>query len=223
MSQSTTAHRPELPDQPDAHDAHDASTQRHAQAQHEPHDPHHAHDPHDPHDPGHSHDEHHDHGPHPVRDVVHVPAGEGRSVWLSGDVYTFKLTHEDSGGSLAFLEADVPPGGGPPLHIHADADEAFYLLAGELDITARGRTYAVRPGDFVFIPKGTPHRFRNNGIHTARQLLLFTPSGVDRFFLEAGRPPVPGTPPPPPESEDLPRVVAIGERHHLFQATEESR
>ncbi|MFJ1808391.1 MULTISPECIES: cupin domain-containing protein [unclassified Streptomyces] len=172
-----------------------------------------------------SHEEHgrHEHAQQPVRDIVHVRAGEGRSVWLSGDVYTVKLTHEESGGSLTFLEASVPPGGGPPLHIHADADEAFYLLSGELDITAGAHTYAVRPGDFVFIPKGTAHRFRNNGIHTARQLLLFSPSGVDRFFLEAGSTPVPGTPPPSPEAEDLPQVIAIGERHHLFQAAEEPR
>ncbi|GAA3657052.1 hypothetical protein GCM10023079_52490 [Streptomyces chitinivorans] len=170
---------------------------------------------------GHEGHDHHAHPQQPARDVLHVRAGEGRSVWLSGDVYTVKLTHEESGGSLTFLEASVPPGGGPPLHIHADADEAFYLLSGELDITAGGRNYAVRSGDFVFIPKGTAHRFRNNGLHAARQLLLFSPSGVDRFFLEAGSSPVPGTPPPPPEAEDLPRVVAIGERHHLFQAVEE--
>lgn len=156
----------------------------------------------------------------PQRDVIHVPAGEGPSVWLSGDVYTVKLRHEESGGALTLMEASVPPGGGPPLHIHADADEAFYLLSGELEITAKGRTYRVLPGDFVFIPKGTAHRFRNNGVHTARQLLLFTPSGVDRFFLEAGRAAVPGTPPPPPEDEDLAYVAEVGERHHLFQASE---
>ncbi|MFD4694484.1 cupin domain-containing protein [Streptomyces sp. NPDC058463] len=147
-----------------------------------------------------------------------MPAGEGPAVWLSGDVYTVKLKHEESGGSLTLLEASVPPGGGPPLHIHADADEAFYLLSGELDITTRESTYHVRPGDFVFVPKGTAHRFRNNGLHPARQLLLFTPSGVDRFFLEAGRKAEPGTPPPPPEDEDLEYVAGVGERYHLLQA-----
>ncbi|MBW3361772.1 cupin domain-containing protein [Streptomyces microflavus] len=150
--------------------------------------------------------------------IIHVPAGEGPSVWLSGDVYTVKLGHEESGGSLTLLEASVPPGGGPPLHIHADADEAFYLLSGELDITTRDTTYHVGPGDFVFVPKGTAHRFRNNGLHPARQLLLFTPSGVDRFFLEAGRKAEAGSPPPPPEQEDLDFVARVGERHHLFQA-----
>nr|WP_237539854.1 cupin domain-containing protein [Streptomyces sp. SID4917] len=155
------------------------------------------------------------------REVIHVPAGEGPSVWLSGDVYTVKLSHEESDGVLTLMEASVPPGGGPPLHIHADADEAFYLLSGELEISAHGRAYAVRPGDFVFIPRGTAHRFRNNGVHTARQLLLFSPSGVDRFFLEAGQEAEPGTPPPPPEAEDLAQVASIGERYHLFQASEE--
>ncbi|MFF6909220.1 cupin domain-containing protein [Streptomyces sp. NPDC012389] len=150
--------------------------------------------------------------------IIHVPAGEGPSVWLSGDVYTVKLGHEESRGSLTLLEASVPPGGGPPLHIHADADEAFYLLSGELDITTRDTTYHVGPGDFVFVPKGTAHRFRNNGLHPARQLLLFTPSGVDRFFLEAGNKAEAGSPPPPPEEEDLDFVARVGERHHLFQA-----
>ncbi|MFE0106552.1 cupin domain-containing protein [Streptomyces sp. NPDC059009] len=152
------------------------------------------------------------------RKVIHVRAGEGPSTWLSGDAYTVKLRHEESGGSLTFMEASVPPGGGPPLHVHADADEAFYLLAGELEITADGETHQVGVGDFVFVPKGTAHKFRNPGVHTARQLLLFTPSGVDRFFLEAGKQAVPGTPPPAPELEDLAYVSAVGERYQLFQA-----
>lgn len=153
------------------------------------------------------------------REPMHIPAGEGTSVWLSGDVYTVKLRKAETGGSLTLLEASVPAGAGPPLHWHADADEAFYLLAGELEITAGDQHYTARPGDFVFIPRRTPHQFRNAGAHTARQLLLFTPAGVEDFFLEAGQPAIPGTPPPPPEAEDARLVAEIGDRHHLHQAS----
>ena len=85
-------------------------------------------------------------------DPVHVGAGEGETLWLNGDVYAVKLDRERSGGSLTVLEADVPPGGGPPLHNHLHEDEAFYVLAGELEIRAGGRTYTAGVGDFVFVP-----------------------------------------------------------------------
>jgi quercetin dioxygenase-like cupin family protein len=68
-----------------------------------------------------------------AKGAVHVPAGEGESVWLVGDTYTFKATSENANASLVFLEATVPPQGGPPSHIHHREDEAFYLLEGELE------------------------------------------------------------------------------------------
>jgi hypothetical protein len=48
-------------------------------------------------------------------------AGEGRSLWVVGDRYTIKATGEETGGAFALVEALVPPGGGPPPHIHGRA------------------------------------------------------------------------------------------------------
>ncbi|WP_372350838.1 cupin domain-containing protein [Streptomyces sp. KL116D] len=42
------------------------------------------------------------------------------------------------------------------------------------------------PGDFVFIPRGTRHRFKNVGDADARMLFLFTPGGHEKFFVENG-------------------------------------
>ncbi|WP_433273761.1 cupin domain-containing protein [Actinosynnema sp. CS-041913] len=153
--------------------------------------------------------------------AVHVPASEGRSVWLNGDVYVVKLDRLSSGGSLTVLEADVPPGGGPPVHNHANEDEAFYLLAGELDIHAGSRTYTAVAGDLVFIPRGTFHGFRNNTTRVARQLLLFTPGGFEGFFLELGEDAVPGTPPPPTTPNPFERVVDVGSRYGSFPPPED--
>jgi quercetin dioxygenase-like cupin family protein len=153
--------------------------------------------------------------------AVHVASGEGTSVWLSGDLYTVKLDGAASGGSLTVMEGTVPPGAGPPRHIHLDADEAFFLLEGELEIAAADEVYRAREGDFVFIRRGTAHRFHNVGDRVAKQLLLFTPAGVEGFFLEAGTPAVPGTPPPPASAADNARAAAVGERYHLMQSPEE--
>jgi quercetin dioxygenase-like cupin family protein len=151
-------------------------------------------------------------------DVIHVAQADGPTVWLSGDVYTVKLGARESGGSLAVIEGSVPPGAGPPAHMHADADEAFYVLSGELLISAGEQEYPARAGDLVFIPRGTYHRFRNTGLHPARQLLLYVPAGAEGFFREAGRLAEPGAPPPAPDHADNQRAAAIGERFGLFQA-----
>lgn len=150
-------------------------------------------------------------------EFLHVPSGEGETVWLNGDVYTVKIGTRESGGSLALLKASVPPGGGPPLHTQGNEDEAFYLLDGELEIYAGDTTVHAGPGDFVFIPRNTAHGFRNTGLRPARQLLVFSPGGVERFFTEAGVPAVAGQPVPPFDPADNPRAVVVGARHHSFQ------
>jgi hypothetical protein len=58
------------------------------------------------------------------KSVRHVPAGQGRSIWAVGDTYSFKVTGTETDGMLTVFEASVPPGAGPPPHIHHDADEA---------------------------------------------------------------------------------------------------
>jgi quercetin dioxygenase-like cupin family protein len=82
------------------------------------------------------------------------------------------------------MEAIVPPGGGPPPHIHHREQEAFYVLEGTLDIQMGGQMVQASAGDFVHIPIGTVHSFRNNGDSVARQLLIFSPGGMERFFEE---------------------------------------
>ncbi|MEY9212376.1 quercetin dioxygenase-like cupin family protein [Thermobifida halotolerans] len=150
-------------------------------------------------------------------EVLYRPRGRGRMVWLNGDVYTVKIGGGESRGAMALVEASVPPGGGPPLHTHDVEDEAFYVVDGELEIYAGERTFHARAGDFVFIPRGTVHGFRNTGTHPARQLLIFTPGGYEHFFSEAGRPVVAGQPAPPRDPADDARVNAVGEKYGSVQ------
>jgi mannose-6-phosphate isomerase-like protein (cupin superfamily) len=126
--------------------------------------------------------------------ALHVPAGEGPTYWVSSDVYTLKATSDKTDGSLGFVEATVPPGGGPIAHAHSRCDEAFYILDGELEILDGGRTFIARTGDFVFVPRGIRHRFKNTGLHAVRLLFLLTPAG-DELAFRLGDKPTPGVPP----------------------------
>ena len=116
--------------------------------------------------------------------LVHRPVATGPAFWGPGDHYTFLVTGEETGGAYFAMEALVPPGGGPPPHIHTREDETFYVLEGEIEFLLGEETILAGPGDFVNVPRQTVHRFLNVGAETARLVLTFTPAGIDRWFAE---------------------------------------
>jgi len=142
------------------------------------------------------------------RGALHVPAGSGPTTWFAGDVYTIKASADSTNGSVGLVEATVPPGGGPIAHVHTRTDEGFYILSGEVEILDGDHTFIVRAGDFVFIPRGTRHRFKNKGVHGVRMLFTFTPGGEEGVF-RYGDEPLPGHPPPvwTPERFATPEIL----------------
>jgi quercetin dioxygenase-like cupin family protein len=116
--------------------------------------------------------------------LFHRPVATGPAYWGPGDHYTFLVTGEESGGAYFAMEALVPPGGGPPPHIHRREDETFYLIEGDVEFRLGDEVITAGPGDFVNVPRGTVHRFRNAGTQTARMVLTFTPAGIEHWFDE---------------------------------------
>jgi quercetin dioxygenase-like cupin family protein len=117
-------------------------------------------------------------------ELLHRPFGTGRAYWGPGDHYTFLVTGAESGGAYFAMEALVPPGGGPPPHIHTREDETFYVLKGNVEFLLGEQRVVAGPGDFVNVPRGTVHRFQNTGTETARIILTFTPAGIEHWFEE---------------------------------------
>ena len=115
---------------------------------------------------------------------LHRPAGTGEAYWGPGDRYTFLVTGEETGGAYFVMEAWVPPGGGPGPHVHTREDETFYLVDGTIEFLLGEEIVVAGPGDFVHVPRGVVHRFRNAGTEEARIVLTFTPSGIEDFFRE---------------------------------------
>jgi quercetin dioxygenase-like cupin family protein len=130
-------------------------------------------------------------------DSVYVPANEGITKWFSGDVYTVRLMATNTNGALGIIEASVPPGNGPVAHAHTNGDETFYMLSGELEFLHGNETFIASPGDLLFVPRGTRHRFKNIGLHPARLLFMYTPGGTEGQFIEGGDEPEPGVNAPP--------------------------
>lgn len=116
--------------------------------------------------------------------LLHRSQTAGTSYWGPGDLYTFLVTGEESGGAYFSMLAVVPPGGGPPLHTHANEDETFYVLEGTPTFRLGDETVVAGPGDFVNVPRGVQHNFHNASDAPLRMILTFTPSGIERFFEE---------------------------------------
>ncbi len=128
----------------------------------------------------------------------------GDEYWLVGDLYTFKATGEDTGGSYSLVEILVSPGKGPPLHTHSREDEAFYILMGEAEFTVGDRTVSAPAGTFLHAPRHIPHRFTNLTTSVAKMQVWIFPAGFEQYFIEAGDPVTdPSGPPPEPDVDKL--------------------
>lgn len=159
-----------------------------------------------------------------AQEVLHVPPGGGRLLNVLGSFAAIKVTGRETGGAYAVWEDTVPPGGGPPPHVHGREAEDFYVIEGELEIVrARQPPLRAGAGSYVHTPAGVAHTFKNAGTRHARMLVVAVPGGMEEFFAEVGVPvdriseqdaaaPVPAAPPPP---EVLRRVLESASRHGI--------
>lgn len=88
----------------------------------------------------------------------------------------FLLEGEQSEGSLAVFEFDVPAGAAvPAAHSHDAYDETIYGIGGVLTWTVDGVAVDVAAGDVLHIRRGEVHRFDNASALDAKALAVVTP------------------------------------------------
>jgi quercetin dioxygenase-like cupin family protein len=142
--------------------------------------------------------------------------GEGRTIAVVGDVYRFLATCEDTDGKYALWEAIVPPGGGPPPHVHSREEEGFYVLEGEITLTINGERAVATTGMFANMPVGTPHSFKNESNQPAKMLISVAPAGLEKMFFEVGVPLPEGTTTTlPPTKEEIEKLLATAPRYGI--------
>jgi quercetin dioxygenase-like cupin family protein len=128
----------------------------------------------------------------------------------------FLLEGEQSGGSVAIFEFDVPAGAKvPAAHSHDGYEETIYGLEGVLTWTVAGDPVDVGPGEALCIPHGVVHRFDNAHGSDAKALAIVTPGilGPDYFREVAGILDASAGEPP-----DLAAIAAVMRRHGLTPA-----
>jgi quercetin dioxygenase-like cupin family protein len=128
--------------------------------------------------------------------------------------YTTKVAAEHTDGRLFQLLCNDRRGGAPPLHIHRNEDETFFVISGEISFFVGGDRIEATAGDFVFAPRGIPHAFLVTS-DRAEYLTSFAPAGTERFFAEVAPPVVPGEPPPPPTQPDPAEFARVAAKYGI--------
>lgn len=115
--------------------------------------------------------------------AIVLQPGEGRTIDLGNFSMSVKAESRDTADAFTMLEAAEPPNFGPPIHIHHDAAEAFYVLEGMYVMFIDQETIQCPAGSFVYIPAGTVHGFRV-GPTQSRKLNLYVPQAMIGYFDE---------------------------------------
>jgi mannose-6-phosphate isomerase-like protein (cupin superfamily) len=102
----------------------------------------------------------------------------------SGGSAHYLATGESTGGQFGLYRwemADAPGGPGP--HFHRTISESFFIIAGTVRLYDGKQWIDAKPGDFLFVPEGGIHAFRNES-GPASMLILFAPGAPREKYFE---------------------------------------
>lgn len=105
-----------------------------------------------------------------------------------------KVSAKDTDGDLTIFEYTGNVKGGPPLHIHLNQDEIFFIVEGSYTFKVGDDMHYLTAGDTIFLPRQVPHTFAQTS-ETGKMFFLFTPSGkMEEYFRVLGKLTAPPTP-----------------------------
>ena len=142
--------------------------------------------------------------------VVDSPENERAQAWWFLD--TLVVEHRCAPGMDAVvLEMTLPVGSAPPLHVHDDLDDTWYILEGQMVVRCGDDELVVGAGHWVSMPRGVPHTFRVVGDCEARILLVHDNASFRDLIRDVSSPAttrVVPTQPVFPPMEELARIAA---------------
>ncbi|WP_049572047.1 cupin domain-containing protein [Nonomuraea sp. SBT364] len=116
------------------------------------------------------------------------PAGMAPDLDMGGGSAAHYLaTGASTGGAFGLYRWEMGPRpSGPAPHFHRTMTESFYVLSGTIRLYDGATWIDGKPGDFLFVPEGGVHAFRNESGEPASMLILFTPGAPREGYFEEG-------------------------------------
>jgi len=110
---------------------------------------------------------------------------EPELTYPTGNTVHYLATGASTNGQFGLYRWDMgPEPSGPGPHFHRSISESFFILSGTVRIYDGTRWIDTAPGDFVHVPEGGIHAFRNESGGPASMLLHFAPGAPREGYFE---------------------------------------
>jgi quercetin dioxygenase-like cupin family protein len=146
-------------------------------------------------------------------DAIARKGDDSRALWLLGGLYEVLVAGDETDGRETVMRMTAPAGTGAPPHTHP-GEETLYVLDGEVNVHIGDDVVAARPGSVFYFPAGTREFFE--AVTDATVLAIYSPGGIDKFFVEVGEPALSRTlPPPSHEPPDFETIIRVAAQHGM--------
>ena len=146
--------------------------------------------------------------------VVDSPENKEGLAWWFLD--TLVVEHRcASEMNTVVLEMTLPVGAAPPLHVHDNLDDTWYILEGQMVVRCGDEELVVGAGHWVSMPRGVPHTFVVVGGREARILLVHDNASFRDFVRELGIPADTQTVPTEPIFPSMEEMARVAGSHDL--------
>jgi quercetin dioxygenase-like cupin family protein len=110
-----------------------------------------------------------------------LAAGQARS--HPGSFPAIKAGAADTRGLLTVTDGVLGPRtAGPPLHVHDETDESFYVIEGHMLIQVGEERHDLGPGCFAWLPRQIPHTYANASDSPVHVVGCSVPGGLEEAF-----------------------------------------
>ena len=100
----------------------------------------------------------------------------------------YLATGASTGGQFGLYQWNMNANvSGPDPHFHKTISESFYILSGTVRLYNGTEWIDADQGDFLFVPEGGVHAFKNESGEPASMLLLFAPGAPREGYFEGLR------------------------------------
>jgi quercetin dioxygenase-like cupin family protein len=113
------------------------------------------------------------------------PADTPPDISSPGAATHYLATHASTGGEFGLYKVDLGArAAGAQTHFHKAMSESFYILSGELELYNGEKWVTGREGDFLYVPVGGLHAFKNATDEPMSMLMLFSPGAPREEYFE---------------------------------------
>jgi len=119
--------------------------------------------------------------------AAYRPAGRDAELAIGSAVaLSYLATGASTAGRFGLYRWDAgPQSGGAAPHFHRTMSESFFVVSGRVELYDGSQWVDAGPGDFVHVPEGGVHGFRNQSAEPASMLILFAPGAPREGYFEA--------------------------------------